>query len=638
MRRSLCVIDPNPVMAAHQGTFVFTYTTANVLPKGTKLKFDLLSKGRVIDWKVPSTDPKSKESLIWLELGPKQIVYAKEVPGEEVSPAYEFILPEEIKAGDNLEIKIGSLNNKTAPSRAQTFIQRRRPFFLYIDPKGKGDYKEPEIFVMDIRGGALENIRIISPSLVSRNQRFDVMVRFEDAHGNLTSSASEGTLVELSYEHLRENLNWKLFVPETGFISIPNLYFNEPGIYRIQLKNLTTQDLFYSAPIKCLSESKKRLFWGLFHGESEKFDAVENIESCLRHLRDEKALQFFGVSPFDSNEEISNEAWKQISHHIQEFNEDQRFSTFLGFQIDMSDEDLGVQQIVYAKDNKPLLRKKDLRGGGIKKLVKSLTQKEGLAFPSFTMGGKYAFNFDALDKEFQPVVEIFNAWGSSEGTEKEGNHHPIRGKGKNALTAKAQGSVIHALNQGHRFGFIAGGFDDRGVYSSLFDAEQVQYSAGLTAVLAEDHTRESILEALYKRSCYATTGSRIILGFHIAGASMGEVLNTKTKPGLALNRHIQVYAAASSPIKSVEIFRNGKVLKTYHPQSGTLEFAHDDMEGLAPHLLKTPLQEFPFAYYFIKVLLEDGHAAWSTPIWIEVQESLSANLKKPATKKAKKSP
>ena len=43
------------------------------------------------------------------------------------------------------------------------------------------------------------------------------------------------TLVELSYENFRENLTWKLFVPETGFISLPNLYFNEAGIYTIRL-------------------------------------------------------------------------------------------------------------------------------------------------------------------------------------------------------------------------------------------------------------------------------------------------------------------------------------------------------------------------------------------------------------------
>lgn len=636
MRRSLCVVQPAVVTAANVGNYSFIYTTAAVLPKGTKLKFDLLSKGRAIDWQIPSVEPKSKQNSIWLEVENQNPVWAKEVAGEEISTAFEFVLPSELKVGESFSINIGSFSGKEGSTRAQTFIQRRRPFYLYIDPKGKGDYKDPEIFVMDIRGGTLANIRILSPSLVGRNQRFDVVVRFEDAHGNLTANAQEGTLVELSYEHLRENLNWKLFIPETGFISIPNLYFNEPGIYRIQLKNLSTNQIFYSYPIKCLQESNKRLLWGQFHGESDKFDAVENIESCLRHIRDEKALQFYGVSPFDSTEEISSDQWKQICHHIAEFNEDQRFSTFLGFQIDMSDEEMGIQQVVYAKDNKPILRKKDLRGGGVKKLVKSLTQKDGFAFPSFTMGGKYCFNFDNLEKEFQPVVEIFNAWGSSECSEKEGNAHPIAGKGKNSINAKSQGAIIDALNDGYRFGFIAGGYDDRGAYAHLFDAEQNQYPAGLTAVLAEDHTREAINEAIYKRSCYATTGSRTVIGFNIAGSGMGEVLNTKQKPGLGYNRHISVYVAAQDTIKSIEIIRNGSVLKTINPKDNRLEFTHDDMENIANIVLETKNQEFPFIYYFLKITESSGHIAWSSPIWIEMQTSDVSMPKKTVSKKAKK--
>lgn len=636
MRRSLCVVEPAVVTAAHMGNYSFIYTTANPLPKGTKLKFDMLSKNRVIDWQIPTAEPKSKENAIWLHVNNEGPVWAKEVPGEENSVAFEFILPCELKVGESFTISVGSPSGKSGSTKAQTFIQRRRPFYLYIDPKGKGDYKEPEIFVMDIRGGALANIRIISPSLVGRNQRFDVIVRFEDAYGNLTANATEGTLVELSYEHLRENLNWKLFIPETGFISIPNLYFNEPGIYRIQLKNLTTNQTFYSFPIKCLQETQKKLLWGQFHGESEKFDAIENIESCLRHIRDEKALQFYGVSPFDSTEEVSADQWKHICHHIAEFNEDQRFSTFLGFQIDMSDEDMGVQQVVYSKDNKPLLRKKDLRGGGVKKLVKSLTPKEGFSFPSFTMAGKYSFDFENLEKELQPVCEIFNAWGSSLDTEKQGNAYPIQGKGRNSLTAKTQGSVIEALNDGHRFGFIAGGFDDRGVYANLFDVEQNQYTPGLTAVIAEDHTREAITEAIYKRSCYATTGSRTVIGFTIAGAHMGDVLNTKQKPGLAFNRHIDCYIASESTIKSIEIIRNGEVLKSFTPKDNRFEFTYDDMENINNVYLESSMHEHPFVYYFLKITESSGHTAWSSPIWVEVHNKEAPSAKKTVTRKTKK--
>ena len=224
-----------------------------------------------------------------------KILAAKEVIlPDAFTPVYEFTLTAEVKAGESISIFLGT-PEKQKPEKGnlcQSIVQRRRPFHLFIDPKGKGDFREPEIFAMDVRGNKLHNIRVIVPSIVAKNRRFDVSVRFEDKFGNLTSNAPEGTLIELSYEQLRENLAWKLFIPETGFLNLPNLYFNEAGIYRIQLLNAHTKEKFYSPPIKCFADSERSLYWGLLHGESERVDSTENIEGCLRHFRDEGALQF----------------------------------------------------------------------------------------------------------------------------------------------------------------------------------------------------------------------------------------------------------------------------------------------------------------------------------------------------------
>ena len=140
------------------------------------------------------------------------------------------------------------------------------------------------------------------------------------------------TLIDLSHEYLRENLKWKLFVPETGFQILPNLYFNEPGVYKIKLHNLKTDQVYISSPIKCVLESNESLLWGTFHGESERVDSTENIESCLRHIRDEKALNFFATSGFEDVEETTNDIWKLITQHVADFHENDRFISFLGFQ------------------------------------------------------------------------------------------------------------------------------------------------------------------------------------------------------------------------------------------------------------------------------------------------------------------
>lgn len=639
MRRSICYCEPNAALAGEIATWKFSWTTANSLPKGTRLKFDLLSRGREIDWELPSTNIKDKKNVIWAELPDGKVLTAKEVEGADgFSSAFEFALPGEIKAGDTISIFMGSPDKNKEESRkkgnrGQTMIQRRRPFHLYIDPKGKGDYRDPEIFTIDVRGNVLRNIRIVAPSLVAKNKRFDVIIRFEDIFGNLTNNAAEGTLVEVSYEHLRENLNWKLFVPETGFINVPNLYFNEPGVYKIQLRNLKTGDVYLSSPVKCFAEADRSIFWGLLHGESEKVDSTENIEACLRHFRDERNNQFYATSCFESVEETPAELWKAITLQIPEFNESYRFTTFLGFQWFNAAPEEGLRQLIYSKDNRPILRKKDMKTNTLGKIYKSHTPKELISIPSFTMGKGFETTFVDYNPEFERVVEIYNAWGSSECTAKEGNPRPIAVNGKKGVTENEKGSIRKALNNNHRFGFVAGGLDDRGIYEDFFESDQVQYSPGLTAIIALEQTREALFLALVNRSCYATTGERIVLGFFIAGASMGSELNTKAKPGLAFNRHLTGFVAGTSSVKEITFIRNGKPFHTIHPKQPHYDFAVDDTEQLSKIALPGGDSKPSFAYYYIRVLQEDGHLAWSSPIWIDHTDTATPTASIKKTKK-----
>lgn len=634
MRRSICLSEPNIALAGEVRTWKFIYTLSANLPQGTKCKFDLMMQNRPTDWEIPQGDPKIKENQIWLSLPNGKNVYPEEVYiANQYAPGFEFILPQDVKAGETLEIYMGSPSQDPKKgTRAQTITQRRRPFHLYIDPKGKGDYKDPEIFSIDVRGNVLDNIRIFTPSLVAKNRRFDILVRFEDAFGNLTSNAPEGTLIELSYEFLRENLNWKLFVPETGFIVLPNLYFNEPGVYRIQLKSSLSDKIFYSPPIKCFPETDYSVYWGTLHGESQKVDSAEHIDPYMRHIRDEKGYQFIATSPFEGMSETSNEVWKNICSNVHEYNEDGRFTTILGLQW-FGDENEGLRQFLYFKDNKPIMRKKDSKYTNLKKIYKIHSPKEILSIPEFTMADKYVTDFSDFHPEFERVVEIYNAWGSSECLESEGNLRPIKSSSNAGAFETDKGSIRKALNQNMRFGFVAGGLDDRGIFQDFFESDQIQYSPGLTAIVAIEQTRETLMQALYNRSCYATTGAKIVLGFSIAGSQMGSELSTKNKPGLALNRHISGFVCATAPVKEICIVCNGNVLHKIHPNKPTVEYEYDDFQELKNIALDSPDERPPFAYYYVRILQEDGHIAWSSPIWVDLTESISAI---PSPKKIKK--
>jgi hypothetical protein len=633
MRRSICYSEPSQAKAGEVSNWKFVFTTAAPLPKGTRLRFDLLSRGREsIDWQIPTSNLKQGSNCIWAMLDNGKALQAKEIEvPESFAPLFEFVLPSTIEAGGNFMVVIGNPKEakKGTGNRAQTNSQRRRPFHLLIDPTGKGNFGDPEVFTLDVRGNVLKTIRILSPSFVVRNKRFDAIVRFEDEFGNLTSNAPDDTLIELSHEHLRENLNWKLFIPETGFITLPNLYFNEAGIYTLRLKNTKTKEVFQSCPIKCFHESERNVYWGILHGESERIDSTENIDSCLRHFRDDISINYFACSPFESLEETSNEIWKSIAQAVTDFDEADRFSTFLGMQWAGTPGKEGVRQFLFLKDNKQMLRRKDGKYSSLDKIYKSFTPKELLSIPCFTMGKGNEYNFDEYAPEHERVAEIYNAWGSSECTAKEGNPLPIRNSNKKGLQESAEGSIRKALRKNCRFGFVAGGLDDRGIYADFYQNGQEQYFPGMTAIIAQEHSRNHLAEALYNRSCYATTGERIIVGLYLAGVPMGKEINSADKPGLMVNRHLSGYAAGTTTLKSVEIIRNGEVLTSFKGTGYSLDFTYDDMVPLEKIIIDAKDKKPPFVYYYLRVIQEDGHMAWSSPIWVDFVRPQPGSMKKP---------
>ncbi len=249
------------------------------------------------------------------------------------------------------------------------------------------------------------------------------------------------------------------------------------------------------------------------------------------------------------------------------------------------------------------------------------------------MAKGFGTNFSDFSPEFERVVEIYNAWGSSECLEKEGNPRPITSTGKGGVSEFAEGSIRRALNNNHRFGFVAGGLDDRDIFADFYEGDQVQYSPGLTGILAPDQTKEALFVALSNRHCYATTGERIILGFSIAGIPMGSELSTKAKPGLAYNRYITGHVAGTASIDAIEIIRNGTVIHTIHPKQSNVDFTYDDSEMIGQIALVASEEAPPFIYYYLRILQEDGHIAWSSPIWIDIYDIVIQTPPKKTKKK-----
>ncbi len=102
---------------------------------------------------------------------------------------------------------------------------------------------------------------------------------------------------------------------------------------------------------------------------------------------------------------------------------------------------------------------------------------------------------------------------------------------------------------------------------------------------------------------------------------MGSEVSLTKKPGLAFNRHISGFVVGTGPIDTIEIIRCGKCLEMIKPDSETAEFTYDDMDNLNKIALPPGVNETPFVYYYLRVAQKDGHVAWSSPIWIDLDKA-----------------
>lgn len=116
---------------------------------------------------------------------------------------------------------------------------------------------------------------------------------------------------------------------------------------------------------------------------------------------------------------------------------------------------------------------------------------------------------------------------------------------------------------------------------------------------------------------------------------MGSETDSAAKPGLAVNRHITAHVAGTTKLKNVELVRNGEVLASFSPDKFHLDFEYDDMTPLHEVVIDAKDKKAPFVFYYLRVIQEDGHMAWSSPIWVDHKGAdISFNSTKSVKKKA----
>ena len=92
-------------------------------------------------------------------------------------------------------------------------------------------------------------------------------------------------------------------------------------------------------------------------------------------------------------------------------------------------------------------------------------------------------------------------------------------------------------------------------------------------------------------------GEPLYLDFRINGSFMGREIRSDGPPRLS------VHVRAHSPVRKVEVVRDGKYVFTRDGSGPECQFEYKDTEK--------------GNYYYVRVWLEGDKYAWSTPAWVD---------------------
>jgi hypothetical protein len=120
----------------------------------------------------------------------------------------------------------------------------------------------------------------------------------------------------------------------------------------------------------------------------------------------------------------------------------------------------------------------------------------------------------------------------------------------------------------------------------------------MTAAILPGLDRVSLIQAIRDRRTYATTGARILLDFTAAGFPMGST-------GTAREVECCVAVHAVEPIRLIEIIKDGEIV--WSKKLNNLD---------ASIIWRDPISPSGEHYYYMHIVQDDGHMAWSSPIWV----------------------
>ena len=459
----------------------------------------------------------------------------------------------------------------------------------------------------------------------------------------------------------------------SGYIS-----FNSSGIGKIVAEIISSGETFESNRI-LVYNGDKNIKWGDFNVNTLFGDGRQNINWICDYAKDISRLDFIGITDdLDVLLEHDNSAdeWNYIKRECESNTGDGLF-VFAGFKH-RSNLLYGERCIVFENfNNIPSVLPSSPKNIGdnpesqIQTLISDLEDDLSL-YISIPIHSGYKYIKDTSEiyrgrgfyfenyrdmmnfsntnsilnfiENDECVCEIYSDHGFCEKALTDGNTND------NFSGGNEEQYIQHALKIGKKFGFVAGsgGYSSRpGYYTgdqslrtnsskrpNIQSLNNIISNRGLTALAIDEINKTSIISSLRDKSCYATTGARIYLSFiATVGSDIAQMGETIYDLGYDVNGRPEEIASFAircisdkNYFKKIEIIRItvDKIIETAYSYnySGlntydiSLTFNDSGNSDSLSNRIVYHDDEGDEICYYIRVEQEDGHVAWSSPIWL----------------------
>jgi hypothetical protein len=312
-----------------------------------------------------------------------------------------------------------------------------------------------------------------------------------------------------------------------------------------------------------------------------------DVWDAYRYMMDAAAMDWFVLTDHQSGGQ--DYTWWRTQKAVNMFHVPGFFTALYGTERSLSYPN-GHRNLVFAQATKLLpITPQEQKSSTGPVLYPYLRENKGLA-SSHTSHTNMGTDWRDNDPDLEPIVEIYQ--GARTSAEHEGA--PLSPTEKrtelHAGGYRPLGYVWNAWAKGYKLGVQA-------------SSDHVSTHLSYACVIAENSSREALMDAMRKRHTYAAT-SNILMDYRMTSGSethiQGDIFESGALPELSAK------IVGTGPLKKVVIVRDNQYIFSNEPEGSTFQLRFKE-NSLSPgeH------------YYYVRAEQKNGNMAWSSPIWIK---------------------